>query len=107
MYVIFTGELLQLFFDTVYFATAFTNDDTRLRSMDGYNQFIEGTFDNDFRNATLVDTGIQVGTDLVVLDQSVGLYFLVAVPVTVPTTDDTEPVTDWICFLTHYFNLKI
>ena len=65
------------------------------------DQFIEGTLDNNFRDTTFVDTCIQLIADLVVFDQLYSIVFFAAVPVAFPTTDNTEPVTDWICFLTH------
>src|SRR5258708_1147475 len=86
--IVLTRQLLQLFFDTVHFTTTFTDDDTRLGSMDRHDQLIQRTFNNDLGNSTFIDTGIQVSPDLIVLDQLEGIIFFAAVPVGFPTSDD-------------------
>jgi hypothetical protein len=56
--------------------------------MDRYDQLVKRTLDNDLCDPSLIDTGIQVGPDLVVLDQLGGIVLLAAIPVGFPTADD-------------------
>ena len=57
--------------------------------MDGNDQLIQRTLNNDLGNASLVDTGIQVSPDLVVLDQFGSEILFASVPVAFPATDDS------------------
>jgi hypothetical protein len=86
--IVFTRELLQLFLDPVDLATALTDDDTGLGCMDRHDQLVQRTLDNYLGDPSFIDTGIQVGSDLVVLDQLGSIVFLAAIPVGFPTTDD-------------------
>jgi hypothetical protein len=56
--------------------------------MDRYDQLVQGTLDNDLGDPAFVDTGIQVGSDLVILDQLGSIVFLAAIPIGFPTADD-------------------
>src|SRR5690606_24082714 len=47
LYIFFTGQLLQFFFDAVYLCATFTYDDTRLRCVDGNDQLTQCTLNND------------------------------------------------------------
>ena len=86
--IVFTRELLQLFLDPVDLATTFTDDDTGLGSMDRHDQLVQRALDNDLGDPSFIDTGVQVGSDLVVLDQLGSIVFLAAIPVGFPTADD-------------------
>jgi hypothetical protein len=104
LHVILTCQLLQLLLDPVDLTTAFTDDDPRLGGVDRHDQLVQRTLDNDLGNPTLIDTGIQVGPDLVVLDQLEGIVFFAAIPVGFPTANDPQPGPDRIRFLTHVYN---
>jgi len=56
--------------------------------MDGNDQLVECTLDHNLCNAALVDTGIEVVADLVVLDKLVRVIFFIAIPVALPSADD-------------------
>src|SRR5258708_30159216 len=88
LHIVFACQLLQLFLDPVNFAATFTDDDARLASVNRYDQFIVRILDNDLRDPSLIDTGIQVSSDLVILDQLGSIIFFAAIPVGFPTTDD-------------------
>ena len=81
LHIVLTRQLLQLFLDPVDLATPFTDDDTGLGSMDRHDQLVQRTLDNDLGDPSFIDTGIQVGSDLVVLDQLGSIVFLAAIPV--------------------------
>src|SRR5215213_2727968 len=86
--IFLAGEFLQLFFNTVNFAASFTNDDTGLRGMNGNDQLIKRTLYHYLGYTTLVDTGVQVSSDLGIFDQLGSEIFFVSVPVAFPATDD-------------------
>jgi hypothetical protein len=56
--------------------------------MYGNDELVQSSLDNDLGDATFVDTGSQVSTDLVILDKLDGIILLITVPVTLPSTDD-------------------
>src|SRR5690606_12564003 len=89
LHIILSGQLLQLFLDAIHFSTTLTDDDTGFRSVDSNDQLAQRALDHDLRNATFIDTGVQVSPDLVVLDQFGSEVFLAAIPVGFPSTDDT------------------
>jgi hypothetical protein len=99
--VILSRQFLQLLLDPVHLTTAFTDDDPGLGSVDRHNQLVQRTLDDDLGNPTLIDTGKQVGPDLVVLDQLGSIVFLAAIPVGFPTANDPQPGPNRIRFLTH------
>ena len=66
--IIFSSQFLQLFLDAVYFTTTFTDDDSGLGSMNGYDQFTQCTLDNNLGDSSFIDTCIQVSSDLVIFD---------------------------------------
>ena len=68
------------------------------RNRNGYE--LQRTFDDDFRDACLSQTGIQILADLSILDELAG-KILPAVPVGIPTADDTKSVCYRINFLSH------
>jgi hypothetical protein len=101
LHVILPCQFLQLLLDPVYLTTAFTDDDPRLGGVDRHDELIQRALDNDLGNPALIDTGIQVGPDLVVLDQLGSIIFFAAIPVGFPTANDPQPGPNRIRFLTH------
>src|SRR5690606_18630560 len=63
LHIVVTGQLLQFFFDPVYFLATFTDDDTRFGSMDGDDQFSKCTLDNDTGYTAFIDTCIKISAD--------------------------------------------
>src|SRR6185312_1617298 len=100
--IFFPSQFFQFFFDAIYFTTTLSDDNSWLRSMDRDDQFIQRAFYYNFRNATFIDTGVQVGSDPVVFNQFFTIIFWICKPVTVPSADDSQPVPNRIYFLTHY-----
>src|SRR5262249_10208658 len=66
LYVFLTGQLFQLFLDAIHFVTAFTYDDTRFGGMNGNDKLTQGTLDHYAGDTTLVDTCVEVSSDLVI-----------------------------------------
>jgi hypothetical protein len=56
--------------------------------MDGNDQLIQRTLDNDLGYPSLVDTRVQVCPDPVILDQLGRIIFFITIPVGFPTADD-------------------
>jgi hypothetical protein len=102
--VILPCQLLQFLLDPVNLTTALTDDNPRLGSVDRHDEFIQRALDHDLRDPTLIDTGIQVGPDLVVFDQLGSIIFFAAIPVGLPTANDPQPGPNRIRFLTHIYN---
>src|SRR5579859_1829770 len=86
--IILACQLLQFFLDAIDLAATLADNDTGLGSVDRYDEFIQRTLDHDLGNPPLIDTGIQVGSDLVILDQLGSIIFFAAIPVGFPTADD-------------------
>jgi len=57
--------------------------------MDGNDEFVQCTLDDDLGNTALVDTGIEVTADLVVFDEFAGIVFFATIPIALPSADDT------------------
>src|SRR5690606_2964197 len=89
LYILLAGQFLQLFLDAVYLVTTFTYNDTRFGSMDGNDQLTQRPFNHYAGNAPFIDTVIQVSPDLVIFDQFGSIIFLAAIPIRVPSSDDT------------------
>jgi hypothetical protein len=89
LHIFFASQFLQFFFYTVNFAASLTYDNAGLGSMNGNDQLIQRSLDDNLRNTTFVDTRIQVGPDFIILDQLGGEIFFVSVPVAFPTADDS------------------
>src|SRR5674476_1332095 len=70
--------------------------------MNSNDKFVKGTFNNNLSNTAFVDTCIQVSSDPIILNQLLSIIFRISKPVTVPSTDDSYPCTNRICFLAHY-----
>src|SRR5947199_4279451 len=88
LHILFSCEFFQLFFDPVNFTTAFADDDTWLRRMDGNDQFTQRALNDDLGNTAFIDAGIQVGPDFVILDQLGSKIFFIAIPVRFLSSDD-------------------
>ena len=57
--------------------------------MNGNDQLIKRALNNDLRDTTFVDTGIQVISDLVIFDLLFWIFRFACKPVAVPSTDDS------------------
>jgi hypothetical protein len=101
LHVILPRQFLQLLLDPVYLTTAFTDDDPGLGRVDRHDQLVQRTLNDDLGNPAFIDTGIQVGPDLVVFDQLGSIVFFAAIPVGFPTANDPQPGPNRIRFLTH------
>ena len=97
---ILASQLLQFFTELVHLRASFADDDTGAGGLDGHRHELQGALNDDVGHAGLAQTCHQVGPDLVVLHQLVGVV-LAAVPVGVPSADETEAVADWIRLLSH------
>ena len=94
------GELLQLLLQLVDLLTALADDDTRTGRRNGDGDQFERALDDNLGNASFGQTDIQILADFGVLDQLVG-EVLAAVPVGVPTANDTKTICYRIYFLSH------
>ena len=85
---ILAGELLELFAEFVDLGTCTTDNQTRTSGVDGDGEQLQGTLDVNLGDASLGKTGVEILTDLVVLNE---LLFKSssAKPVRIPSTDDT------------------
>ena len=94
------GQLTKFFFQLVDLLAALADNNAGAcrRNRNGYE--LQRTFDDDFRDACLSQTGIQILADLSILDELAG-KILPAVPVGIPTADDTKSVCYRINFLSH------
>ena len=94
------GKFLQLFLEFVNLLTALADDDTRTGRRDGYRNQFERTLDDNLGNACLSQTDIQILADFGIFDEFVG-EVLAAVPVGIPTANDTKTICYRIYLLSH------
>lgn len=85
---ILTGELLELLAEFVNLRTGTTDNQTRTSGVDGDGEQLQGTLNVNLGDASLGKTGVEILTDLVVLNE---LLFKSssAKPVRIPSADDT------------------
>ncbi len=85
---ILAGEFLKLFTQFVNLGTSTSDNKTRTGGVDGDGEQLEGTLDVNLRDASLGETGVEILTDFVVLNE---LLFKSssAKPVRIPSADDT------------------
>ncbi len=95
---VLVADLLELFLQFVDLLAAFADDDTRTGGVDGDGDEFERTLDDDLRQGSFRQTGVQILADLGVLEDA---GRIVTVPVGIPTTDDTQTVADRIGLLSH------
>ena len=94
------GQFLESLLENLYILTTLTDDHTGTVGADGYGDHLERTFDDDARNACFSKLGAEEFTDFRVLEKGLAVL-LAAIPVGIPSTDDTETVSDRIYFLSH------
>ena len=85
---ILASELLELLAEFVDLRTGTSDNQTRTGGVDGHGEQLERTLDVNLRDASLGETGVEILTDLVVLNE---LLFKSssAKPVRIPSADDT------------------
>ena len=84
---ILAGEFLQLFAEFVNFRTGTSDNQTRTGGIDCDGEHLERALDVNLRDAGFCQTGIEVLTDLVVLNQLL-LELSATEPVGIPSADD-------------------
>ena len=97
---ILVADVLELFFQLVNFLAAFADDDTRTGGVDGDGDELERALDDDLRQGSFRQAGVQVFADLGILEDA---GRILTVPVGVPATDDTQTVADRIGLLSHNY----
>jgi hypothetical protein len=97
---ILAGELLEFLAQFVDLGASTTDDETRTGGVDGDGEQFEGTLNINLGDASLGETGVEILTNLVVLNE---LLFKSssAKPVRIPSADATSSVSNWVSFLSH------
>ncbi|EJX08303.1 folylpolyglutamate synthase [gut metagenome] len=93
-------DFLQFFLKLIYFLATLTDDKTRTRSADSDRDELRSTFDYDTGNTGLCQTCIEILTDLAIFEDVIAKV-LTTIPIRIPTTNNTQTVTDRIYFLSH------
>ena len=97
---ILVGNLIKLNLQLIYLLTALTNDKTRLCSVDSYGYKLKSSLNDNLRDVSFGKSCVQILTNLVILKNLSGVICS-AIPVGIPSADNSKSVANWIGFLSH------